>query len=89
MNAYTGPVPTIQHLKTMGLSGARVGCTKCHRTAYFTWEKIDLPDETEFPKSATLKRFKCSGCGADQVTVMPDWSAYRAPGGGKALLRSV
>lgn len=74
--------PDIRHLKSMGLTGARIDCLKCARRRDLTWEEIGLADETPFPEILSHRRFVCTGCGSRQFTIMPDWWGYRAQGGG-------
>jgi hypothetical protein len=69
-----GHPPTIAHLKSQGLTGARVFCTKCHRMREVTWQLFGLADKTPFPDIALHKRFVCSGCGSRAFTITPDWA---------------
>jgi hypothetical protein len=67
-----GPPPTVADLKAMGLTGADVTCTKCHRARLIVWGDIGLPDETPFPDVASLRRFVCATCGAREFTGTPE-----------------
>ena len=81
---YPGPGPTLRHLKSMGLTGARVDCTEpgCQHSGRLTWEALPFPDETPFPEIEASQRLRCSKCGSKRVTLMPDWTGYRPQGGG-------
>ena len=73
--------PTIGHLRSMGLTGLTVTCSgvECHHAVDMRFDDLGLAEEVEFPQIVTLKRFWCSRCGSDRVTLMPDWRGQRAP----------
>ena len=75
--------PTIASLKAAGLTGVLPVCRACHHSGAATFDAIGLPDETPFPRIARARRFRCSGCGARDYAVVPDWSRHRAPGTGR------
>jgi hypothetical protein len=74
--------PTIGNLRAQGLTGAKITCTGCRRTADLTWEKIGLPDETPFPQIKAMKRFTCSVCKSRTCHMSPDWTGHKAQGSG-------
>jgi hypothetical protein len=77
------PPPTIGKLKSMGLAGVWVSCTRagCQRSVAPGFDQLGLPDDLLFPEIPARRRFICSGCGAKTVSVTPDWREYRALGG--------
>ena len=74
--------PTIGHMKSLGLTGVWVSCTRdgCKRSVALEWDKIGLPDDLPFPEIPARRRFVCSSCGAAAVSVTPDWREYRFQG---------
>lgn len=68
---HPGQPPMIAHLSAQGVTGALVSCSKCQRSKALTWEQIGLPGQTEFPQIARLKQFTCSGCGSQDISIMP------------------
>ena len=77
---YRGPPATIAGLRTNGVTGARVRCTRegCHRLTIVAFDAMGLSEAMPFPLIATAKRWVCSGCGGRAVEVMPDWPDPRA-----------
>ena len=76
--------PTIAYLRGMGVTGARAACLEpdCRRFGTVAWEAMDFPEGTLFTFIQASQRLRCSGCGSRWVSVMPDWSGYKAKGGG-------
>ena len=74
--------PTIAALKKMGLTGIDVVCIRegCRHSGSIEWDRLKLPDDTQFPTIISKSRFQCQKCGNRSVQVVPDWSGYRASG---------
>lgn len=75
--------PTIAHLKAQGLTGVCPLCRVSGHSGVVAFDVVGLPDRTPFPDIGRARRFRCSGCGARDYAVMPDWQGYRAPGMGR------
>lgn len=65
-----GP-PTVGHLKSQGVTGARLWCVACSHSARMAWETLRTRDTDPF--TAVGKRLKCSACGGRDIQKMPDW----------------
>lgn len=76
--------PAIAHFKGMGVTGIRISCTAydCRRNNTLAFDALPFPDELAFPKIEASGRLVCRQCGSRLVSVMPDWSGYKAQGGG-------
>lgn len=65
---------TIASLKAQGVKGIVVICDLCPRPdVIMEWDRIGLPDETEFLDITRLKTFRCTRCDLSG-RIMPDWS---------------
>ncbi|MDI9850049.1 hypothetical protein QM467_18600 [Rhodoblastus sp. 17X3] len=79
---------TIANAVELGLTGVILYCRKCPREGAIGFDALALPLETAVPDIARTWRFVCSGCGAQSVVSLPDWTAYKAPGAG-GMARSI
>ena len=79
--------PSISDLRRMGLTGIHVTCTgpSCQHGGVVAWDRLSLSEDMAFPEIQTPRRFRCQACGSVSVHIIPDWSAYRASGRGRAL----
>lgn len=63
--------PSIQQLKTLGVSGVRLFCDAhaCSHKATIGFNSLNRSDQTVFFEL----RFRCSKCGSRSVSFQPEW----------------
>lgn len=68
------PPPTIAYLRDVnGVPGLLLSCLKCGVAQRLTWDDLELPDSTPFPRVRTSRPWQCQRCGGTKIAAMPDW----------------
>ena len=75
MPKHSAAAPTIGHLKSRGVTGARIFCGSnwCGHMIVIAFDDLGLSDQTPFPTIKTHRRWTCKRCSGRDVSIMPDW----------------
>ena len=70
-----GPLPTIRCSRAAGVTSFTVHCSTvyCYRQRSFTFEELELTDDTVFVDIWLARRFRCSKCGRYASEVAAVW----------------
>jgi hypothetical protein len=79
MTVMRAAPPSLSDLQQQDVHAARVFCVnpKCGHFSRVPFGALALPPETPFPDIVKLRQFVCKACAGREVTLQPDWPAYR------------
>jgi len=73
---YTGRLATVADTRRIGVHRIEVECAAkyCHHRGRFTFDELDLADDSIMISIAHVRRFKCTECGSRKAAVHICWN---------------